>query len=218
VRLNKLLSENTRLSRRKADEAISAGLVTVNGKVAKIGQSTEPSDVVEYNHRKIGQLHSKTTIMLNKPRGYVCSRNGQGSKTIYSLIPLDLHGLNPVGRLDKDSSGLLLMTNDGELLNNLAHPSNKKDKVYIVKLEKPLDEAGLAKINNFVILEDGPSKMKAKFNSLSRDELTVTLQQGRNRQIRRTFEKLGYKVIRLERISFGNYQLGNLGRGKYILK
>jgi 23S rRNA pseudouridine2605 synthase len=218
VRLNKLLSESTKLSRRKADQAIIAGLVKVNGKIAEIGQTIDPSDIIQYNGQTVNKQQTKTTIMLNKPRGYVCSHNGQGSKTIYSLLPLELHGLNPVGRLDKDSSGLLLMTNDGELLNSLAHPSNQKNKVYIVKLEKALNDIDLKRLNNHILLDDGPSKMRASYNSLSKDELTVTMQEGRNRQIRRTFYKLGYKVTSLNRVSFGDYNLGNLARGKYILK
>ena len=125
-------------------------------------------------------------MLLNKPVGYVCSRKGQGSQTIYDLIPAKYHHLESVGRLDKDSSGLLLLTDDGELANKLTHPSFRKEKVYEVTLDKSLHESDLARLQHGIELDDGTSRfiispLKAQNSYL------VTISEGRNRQIRRTF-------------------------------
>jgi 16S rRNA U516 pseudouridylate synthase RsuA-like enzyme len=138
VRLNKFIASGTELSRRAADTAIAAGKVTVNGLPAGQGQDIGPDDVVALDGQEVTHSTPKTTIMLNKPVGFVVSRQGQGSRTIYDILPSEYHQLNPIGRLDKDSSGLLLLTNDGELANALTHPSYQKRKVYEVTLNKPL--------------------------------------------------------------------------------
>ena len=218
MRLNKFLSENTKLSRRKADLAIAESKVKVNGKIANIGQSIEITDEVIYEDKKIVANQNKTILLLNKPEGYVCSRNGQGSKTIYSLLPANLHNLNPVGRLDKNSCGLLVMTNDGDLLNQLAHPSYSKNKIYEVTLDSSINQSDINKINSGVILQDGVSNIHVKLMSKNQKDLLVTMQEGRNRQIRRTFQKLGYEVTKLRRISFGEYHIEGIESGKYILK
>jgi 23S rRNA pseudouridine2605 synthase len=154
--------------------------------------------------------------MLNKPVGYVCSRNGQGSKTVYDLLPPEYQQLKTVGRLDKDSSGLLLLTNDGQLAQELTHPSQQKRKVYEVTLDKPLQPLHRQMISDHgVSLEDGPSKLELERQHDGDDtKWIVTMHEGRNRQIRRTFAALGYEVIQLHRTKFGNYQLGTLQKGK----
>jgi 23S rRNA pseudouridine2605 synthase len=159
----------------------------------------------------------KLTIMLNKPAGYVCSRDGQGSRTVYDLLPSELYRLKPVGRLDKESSGLLIMTTDGDLANELTHPRYQKTKVYEISLLKPLQPLHRQMISDYgVKLEDGPSKLQLDRLKDGDDTLwRVTMSEGRNRQIRRTFESLGYTVHTLHRITFGNYGLGNLEPGKY---
>jgi 23S rRNA pseudouridine2605 synthase len=123
MRLNKFIAQSTGLSRRAADAAIAQGRVSVNGREAALGKEVGESDTVVLDNSAITPAVNTVTIMLNKPVGYVCSRNGQGSKTVYDLLPPEYQQLKPVGRLDKDSSGLLLMTNDGDLAYELTHPS-----------------------------------------------------------------------------------------------
>ncbi|MFO0920272.1 MAG: pseudouridine synthase [Candidatus Saccharimonadales bacterium] len=213
MRLNKFLAENTKLSRRKADEAIENGLVYVNGEVASVGQNINDHDNVVFNNQAIKTSVKHTTIILNKPVGFVCSRNGQGSKTIYSLLPPNLHNLNPVGRLDKDSSGLLIMTNDGDLLNELSHPSNGKQKVYKVEVDRAMSSDEMTKINRGIELDDGLSYLQAELQP-DKKHLKITMTEGRNRQIRRTFEKIGFKVTKLHRTNFGEFEVEGLEPGQ----
>ena len=191
---------------------VSADRVSINGVVAQTGQQVQPSDEVRLDGLSINIPLQTTTIVFNKPVGYVCSRNGQGNKTIYSLLPQTLHSLKPVGRLDKDSSGLLLLTNNGKLAHRLTHPSFSKDKIYHVLLDKPLAPPDQAKIVNGVDLDDGPSKLQLIGEG---KRWTITMHEGRNRQIRRTFTALGYQIITLHRTHFGQYSLGDLRSGKY---
>lgn len=214
MRLNQFLAKHTDLSRRGADAAITEGRVEINGVLARIGDTMIDSDAVTLDSQPVKPLDTMT-VVFNKPVGYVCSRNGQGSKTIYDILPENLHHLNPVGRLDKDSSGLLLLTNDGELANQLAHPSNNKDKKYQVELNKPISSKLAAIMEEGVdIGDDRLSFMKIK--KLDDKTCEVTISEGRNRQVRRTFEAVGYKVTRLHRTHFGQYQLKNMKPGEWI--
>ena len=153
--------------------------------------------------------------MLNKPAGYVCSRRGQGSQTVYDLLPPELHQLKPVGRLDKDSSGLLLLTNDGDLANRLTHPRYGKAKLYQIKLNKSLPPEHQQQVESGVQLEDGLSRLKLDRPDDRRTSWQITMYEGRNRQIRRTFSKLGYNVVELQRTQLGPHSLGNLKTGSY---
>lgn len=217
MRINQFVAKATGVSRRRADKIIDLGLITINDLPANAGSQVQDSDTVKYRS-KVLKIQTTQTVMLNKPVGYVCSRNGQGSQTIYSLLPPELHHLKPVGRLDKDSSGLLLLTNDGKLAHELTHPSFKKEKVYEVKLDKNLSENDFEIITKQgVQLEDGPSKFKLDFINDRNDIWKVTMSEGRNRQIRRTFEKLGYDVIKLHRTKFGKFSLGQLALGDHEL-
>jgi 23S rRNA pseudouridine2605 synthase len=213
MRLNQYIALHTGISRRSADRLIKEGRVNVNGQAPLIGHQVTEHDKIEVSGLKIKHKPKLTTIMLNKPVGYVCSRNGQGSQTIYDLIPEDLHNLKPVGRLDKDSSGLLLMTNDGHLANELTHPSYQKQKVYLVELDKPLEPQDAKKLESGVTLEDGLSQLSLK--QLKGGVMEVKIYEGRNRQIRRTFSSLGYKVEKLHRTHFGSYSLKLLSTGKW---
>jgi 23S rRNA pseudouridine2605 synthase len=217
MRLNKFLASATALSRRGADEATAAGRVTVNGQIAEQGTDITGTDVVTLDGHAIHTVVEKITIMLNKPCGYVVSRNGQGSKTVYDLLPADYQQLNPIGRLDKDSSGLLLLTNDGQLAQDLTHPSKQKMKVYEVTLDKPLEPLHHQMLVDYgVQLEDGPSKF-SELRWLGKNDGTewmVVMHEGRNRQIRRTFAALGYMVDALHRTHFGNFDLDDLQPGK----
>ncbi|HET7320557.1 MAG TPA: pseudouridine synthase [Candidatus Saccharimonadales bacterium] len=215
MRINKFVALATGMGRRAADTAITEGRVLVNNELPAFGYEVRTDDVVSLDGQAISADASTVTILLNKPVGYVVSREGQGSKTIYDLLPTEYHSLKPVGRLDKDSSGLLLLTNDGALANELTHPRYTKTKVYEVELDKPLAPLHQQMISDHGIqLEDGPSKLqleKMDDNKMWR----VTMQEGRNRQIRRTFAPLGYTVTKLHRTHFGSYTLGNLKAGAY---
>jgi 23S rRNA pseudouridine2605 synthase len=214
MRINKFVAQSTGLSRRAADRAITEGRVSVNRSVATLGDSVAPGDVVALDKRTITPAVKPLTIMLNKPPGYVSSRQGQGSQTIYDLLPAEYHSLKPVGRLDKDSSGLLLLTNDGDLANRLTHPRYAKTKVYEIKLDKGLAEQDYDLITRHgVELEDGLSKFELDYGNDQNLEWTVTMREGRNRQIRRTFAALGYTVNGLHRINFGPYKLQGLPTG-----
>lgn len=191
------------------------GQVTINGQPAKQGQDVQTGDIVRLDGHLIKPVASIITIMLNKPRGYVVSRDGQGSKTIYDLLPPEYQQLNPVGRLDKDSSGLLLLTNDGLLANELTHPSHQKVKVYEVTLDKPLQPLHRQMISDHgLMLEDGLSKLQLERRAEGDDKSwIVMMHEGRNRQIRRTFAALGYDIQKLHRTQFGTYQLDSLAIG-----
>lgn len=204
------------MSRRAADSVIASGQITVNNQPAGMGQKIETGDQVVLDGKPLS-LVANRTIILNKPVGYVCSRDGQGSRTIYDLLPTDLHNLKPVGRLDKDSSGLLLMTNDGQLAQELAHPSFQKTKIYKIALNKPLQPLHRQMIEDRgIMLDDGPSKLQLeRINESDDSNWKVIMHEGRNRQIRRTFESLGYNVVKLHRTQFGQFKLNSLASGKF---
>ena len=200
------------MSRRAADEAIKQGRVQVNGKPAEIGHDLHFSDEVTLDDKPLRRRVQTTTVMLNKPISYVCSRAGQGNQTIYELLPPQLHYLKPVGRLDKDSSGLILLTNDGELANKLTHPKYQKQKIYEVELDRPLSSVHQKSIEEGIMLDDGLSALQL---SGFGKNWTITMSEGRNRQIRRTLGALDYKVTKLHRTQFGEYRLENLPKGKW---
>lgn len=216
-RLNKYLAFHLGISRRQADERIEQGSVKINGNPANFGARVTNGDEVLVDGSPITPKTTYTYLALHKPRGYVCSRKQQGKiPTIYSLLPKKYHALKPVGRLDADSSGLLLLTDDGDFTFAMTHPKFYKQKQYLVTLDSDLQPLHHQMINDFgVKLEDGPSQL-----SLARqtdgDSLRwiVTMSEGRNRQIRRTFAALGYIVKKLHRTQFGAYELGSLKRGE----
>jgi 23S rRNA pseudouridine2605 synthase len=214
MRINKYIAQSTGLGRRAADMAIEEGRVAINGQPTSLGANVTDKDNVTFDGRTITPPVNTITIMLNKPAGYVSSRNGQGSQTVYDLLPAELHHLKPVGRLDKDSSGLLLLTNDGQLANELTHPRYDKEKVYEVALDEPLADTDLAKLNQGLVLEDGVSKLEVSPIKY-RAAYLVRMREGRNRQIRRTFNAIGYTVTRLHRTQFGPYKLGDLSTANY---
>ncbi len=248
LRLNKFLAERLGLSRREADDAILVGKVTIDGKKAVLGARIDKTSKVCYNNKVVPFDTDFLYIAMNKPVGYVCSRRAQGdAPTLYDILPKEYQKLKTVGRLDKDSSGLILLTNDGDFAFEMTHPKFHKEKVYEVELDRPLEPLHQQMISDFgVMLEDGPSKFTVirLENSLSRAAsprpvatgearssspcqapealrktipqalYTVILSEGRNRQIRRTFAALGYKVTALHRTQFGKYQLSGLESGK----
>lgn len=218
TRLNKFLALHMGISRRQADDLISEGKVAINGRIAPLGARLDYNDVVEVNGKTIEAKTEFVYLVLNKPVGYVSSRKRQGeTPTIYELIPEKYHHLKPVGRLDKDSSGLLLLTNDGDFAFQMTHPSFTKVKVYEITLDTDLEPLHQQMISDYgVSLEDGVSQFQVtRINESDRKNWIVTMHQGRNRQIRRTFAALGYMVIRLNRTNFGNYALGDIRPGGY---
>lgn len=217
MRLNKFLALHAGISRREADELIARGRVTVNNSPAAMGSRVSSSDIVTLNGKHLAHDTAYVYIMLHKPIGYVSSRKQQGENpTIYSLLPREFHTLKPVGRLDKDSSGLLLLTNDGDFAQRMTHPSYRKVKRYDISLDRPLEPLHQQMISDFgVDLPDGKSQLTLERQSDDRLDWTVTMSEGRNRQIRRTFTALGYTVIKLHRTDFGPYHLGDLLSGRF---
>jgi 23S rRNA pseudouridine2605 synthase len=216
MRVNRYIALATGISRRTADAAVQSNRVQINGKTALPGDQVSEEDKVLLDGRPLS-VPTEVAIMLNKPVGYVVSRDGQGNKTVYELLPPEYNLLKPVGRLDKNSSGLLLLTNSGKLVFELTHPSFAHDKLYEVKLNKSLRPNDEHRISNVgVMLEDGNSKLQLKeHGKLDKTEWQITMHEGRNRQIRRTFKELGYKIVKLHRISHGSYVLGDLKTGQY---
>ena len=218
VRLNKHLALSLGISRREADDAIASGKVLINGTAATLGARINLTDTVTINGKPVTAHVEYQYLLLNKPAGYVCSRRAQGdTPTIYSLLPNQYQALKSVGRLDKDSSGLILLTNDGDFAHKMTHPSFKKVKIYNVRLNNPLEPLHQQMISDYgVQLEDGPSKLQLEKLDSASLRWRVTMHEGRNRQIRRTFAALGYQVTRLHRITFGVYSLDSLQSGKFI--
>lgn len=212
MRINQFVAKAAGFSRRQADMLVEIGQVKINGQTAITGQSVSSVDKVTLNG-VILEPKREILLMLNKPVGYVCSKSGQGSPTVYGLLPKKYRHLPSVGRLDKNTSGLLLFTNNGGLSQKLTHPKYLKLKTYEVKLDSALSFAHQSKLLRGVQLEDGISR----FVELKpiKDYYSVSLAEGRNRQIRRTFKVLGYRVKYLHRVTFGPYKLGSLGMGAY---
>lgn len=214
MRINKFVAQSTGISRRKADQLIISGQVLVNSKTAVSGQAVSSDDVVSFNNQILSLPEVTTTILVNKPVGYVSSRSGQGSQTIYDLLPEAYAELKPVGRLDKDSSGLILLTNDGVMAHQLTHPSFNKTKIYEVVLNKPLSAADKDKLETGgVKLNDGVSRFKIE--PIKGSKLRVIMSEGRNRQIRRSFAALGYTVVKLKRTNFGEYSIEGIKPGDF---
>lgn len=222
IRLNKFLAERIGISRREADEIIADGKVTINGTPAALGARVDKIDKVCYNGNIVPFTTDYLYLAMNKPVGYVCSRRAQGATpTLYDLLPDQYRHLKTVGRLDKDSSGLILLTNDGNFAFQMTHPKFRKTKVYEVELDRPLEPLHQQMISDYgVMLDDGPSKftvIKQDAGTIKNVQYTVILSEGRNRQIRRTFAALGYRVVKLHRTGFGKFELNRLASGKYVI-
>ena len=219
IRLNKFLAEKLGLSRREADNFIANGKVLINNQTAVLGTRITENDKITVDGKNVDNSPSEYIyIMFNKPIGYVSSRKAQGNApTLYALLPEKYKYLKTVGRLDKNSSGLILLTNDGDFAFSHTHPKFYKLKTYIVTLDHALEPLHQQEISDFGIqLEDGPSKLFLSKLNNERTEWQVEMSEGRNRQIRRTFAALGYEVTKLHRIEFGAYKLGDLKPGKFI--
>jgi 23S rRNA pseudouridine2605 synthase len=217
LRLNKHLALQLGISRREADLLIEEGKVTINGKTATLGARFNEGDTIAVMGDDVTATTAYKYIQFYKPVGYVCSRRAQGENpTIYDILPDEYRTLKPVGRLDKNSSGLILLSNDGDFAFRMTHPKFVKTKLYNVRLDHDLEPLHQQMISDYgVQLEDGPSKLMLERISKNRHEWQVMMSEGRNRQIRRTFESLGYQVRALHRTNFGNYSLGDMKPGEY---
>ena len=219
VRLNKFLAGRLGVSRREADELISSGQITINGQPAITGVKVDKNDKVCYNGKIVPFNTEFSYLAFHKPVGYVCSRRAQGqTPTLYDLLPPEFRKLKTVGRLDKDTSGLILLTDDGDFAYQMTHPKFQKEKIYEVELDHPLTPLHQQMITDFGIeIGDGVSQFRVIRDEAfpDRRHFTLVLTEGRNRQIRRTFSTLGYEVVTLHRTQFGKYKLGNLPLGKW---
>ena len=215
MRLQKFLSRAGICSRRKGEEYIKAGWVKVNGKiVTELGVKVDPErDRVEVDSDAIRSDSVPTYIALNKPRGYVSSCLQQDEKIVLDLLDIS-ERVYPVGRLDKDSTGLLLLTNDGHLHHRLSHPSFNHEKEYEVTVAKPLPEGALRKLARGLPMM-GTRTRPARVKRISARRFWIVLQEGKNRQIRRMVRKVGNQVTHLKRIRIANIKLGNLPSGSW---
>lgn len=221
MRLNKFLASCGAASRRGADELIASGRVRVNSiVVTELGKMVETdNDTVTLDGKKVEPVSKMTYIMLYKPKGCITSlRDEKGRKTVYDYLDVEVPHLVPVGRLDYDTEGLLLLTNDGELVNRLAHPSGEVPKSYLVRAEGEFPEHILAKLRKGVEI-DGVKTKRSKVKLLEQGEkeakLLVTITEGRNRQVRRMFEAVERNVVFLKRVAIGDLRLGGLARGAW---
>lgn len=219
TRLNKYIASSGLCSRRKADELIESGVVSVNGKkVTELGFIVQTKDKVFVNQKLIRPVRHEY-YRFYKPAGYITTCDDEkGRKTIYDLLPENMFNLKPVGRLDKDSTGLLILTNDGDLINELTHPSVKVPKVYIVQVDARMHEHEFEQMAKGIEIE--PNKVAfADVMALEVDNkhtlMQITLYQGMNRQIRKMIEHLGYEVKSLKRIQHATIQLEGLRRGEF---
>lgn len=219
VRLNKYLSNAGICSRREADVLIKTGVVSVNGEiVTEMGYKVKLTDVVKYDGGSIN-AEKKRYVLLNKPKGFITTMDDpQGRKTVMSLVKKACRErIYPVGRLDRETTGLLLFTNDGDLAKKLTHPRHKASKIYHVELNKKVTKEDLGKLLTGIPLDDGTSTFdKAEYVSdADAKQIGVELHSGKNRIVRRTFEALGYKVVKLDRVMFSGLTKKDVPRGMY---
>lgn len=221
MRINKFLAQCGVASRRKCDDIISSGEISVNGKsVKELGMEINPKkDIIEYNGKQLKLADSFSYFKLHKPKGYICSaKDEKGRKTVFDLIHEEGLRLFSVGRLDYNTEGLLIITNDGDFSNKVMHPSNEIDKEYVVRIEGQIKESELAVMRAGVVVE-GERLPPAKITFLGYDgndaRLSVVINEGINRQVRKMFEAIGKNIILLKRVRISNVKLGGLKRGEY---
>ncbi len=218
MRINKFLAEAGVGSRRACDKLIEEGSVLVNGKPCVMGQDVSSNDVITVNGKRISSVKKFEYYILNKPKGYVCTvSDDKGRKTVMDLLPKLTTRIFPVGRLDYDTEGLLILTNDGDLTFRLTHPKNEIPKTYLVKIEGEITELALSKLRAGVYI-DGVKTNKCNVRVVEElktgTKLSITITEGRNRQVRKMFEAVGKEVVFLKRIKIGDLTLRGLDRGK----
>lgn len=219
MRINKFLAEKGIASRRHADEMISAGRVLINGMVATLGASVEEGDEVTVDNVPVSKTEKKEEFyIMNKPKGVICTvSDDRGRKTVMDLLPETVGRVFPVGRLDYETEGLLILTNDGDTAYRLTHPTNDVPKTYLARIEGTMTEKDLNRIRSGVEL-DGIMTKKCKAHIVETNKaytkVHVTITEGRNRQVRRMFEAIGRNVAFLKRVSIGKLKLSGLDRGE----
>jgi len=219
IRLNKFLANAGICSRREADVLIATGVVSINGvTITELGYKIKPTDSVQYDGETIN-AEKKRYVLLNKPKGFITTMDDpRGRKTVMTLVSKACkERIYPIGRLDRETTGLLLFTNDGDMAKKLTHPRYQSKKIYHVELNKSVNKADFEKLLKGVDLEDGRSKVdQVSFVSdASSKEVGVELQSGKNRIVRRLFEALGYEVLKLDRVQFSSLTKKDLPRGMY---
>ncbi len=217
IRLQAYIAQAGICSRRKAEELIARGVVKVNGKrVTEMGVKVSDGDVVEVEGKPVAPTKKKIYIALNKPVGYITAvEDDRGRKTVMDLVDNEITDkIFPVGRLDYDTHGLLIMTNDGVFANNLIHPSRKIEKVYIAQLNKEHNEHSLRQITKGIEIEGRKCK-PVSVRALSPEAVELVIMEGKNREVRRMFEAVGYEVEDLCRVAVGNIKLGHIPHGRW---
>ena len=219
-RVQKVITASGYCSRRKAEELVRLGLVYINGDIASLGDKVSGNDYIEVEGNSINEKQDKVYYLLNKPRGIITSTiDDKGRKTVVDLID-DNRRIYPVGRLDYDTTGLIIITNDGELANLLTHPKNNIDKVYIAKIEGLITKGNIKTLENGVVI-DGKKTAKSKAKILRADKKTnttvveLTIHEGRNHQVKNMFNALGYNVIKLKRERISFLTVDGLSSGDY---
>ncbi len=213
VRINKYLSEAGVCSRREADRQIEAGHVTINGRKAVMGDKVSPGDEVYFGKKKVSKEEEVILLAVNKPRGIVCTAEKRERNNIVDFVNYPKR-IYPIGRLDKESRGLILMTNQGELVNKMMRSGNRHEKEYIVRVNRDITKDFLEKMSAGVYLEElDATTRKCKVEQLGKRTFRIVLTQGMNRQIRRMCEKFHYRVVDLKRTRIMNIQLGDLKEG-----
>ncbi len=220
IRLNKYVAHCGICSRRKADEHIKQGLIKVNGKIInEPGHRISPKDEVQFRDEVIKPEVRRIYVLMNKPKGTITTSNDEkGRKTVMDLIGTDVkERIYPVGRLDKETTGLLVLTNDGDLAKKLSHPSYNVKKIYHVVLDKPVVKKDLQSIINGLTLEDGVAEVDGidYVKNKGKEEVGIEIHIGKNRIVRRIFEHLGYEVLKLDRMYYGGLTKKDLPRGRY---
>ncbi len=218
MRINKFLAECGVASRRNCDNLIKEGLVKINGKVCSLGAEVdENNDSVTVDGKKINLVKKYSYYMMNKPKGYVCTvKDDKDRKTVMELLPPSIGRVFPIGRLDYDSEGLLLFTNDGDLCNRISHPSSEIPKTYLVKIEGNLSDEAIENIKRGVVIDGVKTKkctVRIVEENKSFTKYHVTVTEGRNREVRKLFLSQGKEVKFLKRIKIGDLGLGGLNRG-----
>ncbi|WP_211278985.1 23S rRNA pseudouridine(2604) synthase RluF [Sutcliffiella halmapala] len=213
LRINKFISDSGVASRRGADKLIEEGRVKINGRVAKIGSQVEPGDEVLVNGQLIRIARDNVYIALNKPVGITSTTEKSVKGNIIDLVNHPLR-LSHIGRLDKESEGLILLTNDGDIINEILRPEHNHEKEYIVSVDKPITPDFVKQMSEGVKIL-GTKTLPCKVEQLSKFDFQITLTQGLNRQIRRMCAELGYEVYRLQRTRIMNIQLNNLPMGQW---
>ena len=213
IRLNKYIASSGLCSRREADSLIESGKVTINGVTAPQGSKVKDGDIVEVSGQRISPDDSMVYIAFNKPLGVTCTTDNRDPSNIIDYIGYS-ERIFPVGRLDKNSSGLILLTNDGSIVNKLLRAENGHEKEYIVTVNRPYDKDFIKKMESGVPVL-GQLTLPCTLKPVNNTTFKIILHQGLNRQIRRMCEYLGYKVTRLKRVRFMNIRLGDLEPGKW---